>query len=317
MSGRRLAGLLVAACVGLAVPAALADVPAGATAIEEGERGVELYEQGRWEESLARFRTAEALYHSPVFVLYEARCLRNLNRWKDARRVFARLAAEDLPASAPEQWHAAKRDGAAELTAIDAALPRVVVSIRGATAATRLTVDGRAAKAGVVLDLDPGTHRFSATEAGRETTRTLTLTAGAAQRTVELVLAPASARRAVEAPSATNRGPYVPGVVLAATGGAALLAGGVFGVLALRKGDDTIVSLPASCVDRTCPEGRRREVEAEQDAARGLATASTTLLVGGAIVAATGVVLWLVDPRATEAPPRRSASRRVIAGVEF
>lgn len=311
--------LTFAATVALSAPWASAEEPAAAQAIEEGRTGVELYERSRWEEALARFRTAEALYHSPVFVLYQARCLRHLNRWRDARPLFEKVAAEPLPPTAPDPWAAAQRDATAELAALDAAMPRVVVRLRGGTSAAAAHVDGGRVEVGATVELDPGLHRFTATDRGVATEKNATLEPGRAVQEIVLELPrraagggePSAGERRGAAGRAPDAGPYVPGVALAATGGAALLAGGVLGVLALRRADDTITTLPDSCVGRVCPEGRRSQITGDQDAARSLATASTALMIGGAVVTATGVVLWLVDPRATRPP------RTAIRGVAF
>src|SRR5690349_2715550 len=85
--------------------------PTSTVAVDRGNEGVALYEAGRWDEALARFAEAEALYHSPVFVLYTARTLRNAGRLRDARDTYHRLVAEPIAADAPALWHQAQTDG--------------------------------------------------------------------------------------------------------------------------------------------------------------------------------------------------------------
>jgi hypothetical protein len=289
---------------------------AGTHAIQKGEQGLALYEQGKWSEALERFREAESLYHSPVFGLYTARALRNAGRLLEAREAFRALVAEKLEPSAPELWRQAQRDGVTELAALEMNIPTAIVTVRGGTQATALTIDGRPIAAGVSIELDPGTHHVVANDGARSATRDVTLAVGAREQRI-VVKFPSPAARTPAPPPEKPRassGPYVPGLVVAGIGGATLLAGGVVGILALNKKSDTRDNLPVTCVETTCPESREDEVEAEADKARNLGTAADVLFVTGGIVTAVGIGMLVFVPRdepnvAVLASPRGGAVR--------
>jgi|SoiMethySBSTD1v2_1073268.scaffolds.fasta_scaffold05171_11 hypothetical protein len=264
---------------------------AGARAIERGNEGIALYEHGKWNEALERFKEAEALYHSPVFVLYTARSLRNTGRLLEARDTLQRLLAEKLDRSAPEQWKKAQADAREELIDLQNRVPSALIQVDGGSASTRLTVDERQVAPGGVVELDPGAHRAVATDGGRSKTENFTLAPGEQRRRVVLQLASATAPMARD-----QAGLYVPGLILAGVGGAAMITGGVFGVLALNEKADVRDNLPAGCDGTTCPRSKQGEIEDRIDSARNLGTAADVLLISGAAVAATGIGLMIWAP---------------------
>ncbi|HEX6764920.1 MAG TPA: hypothetical protein VF103_05565, partial [Polyangiaceae bacterium] len=284
----------------------------GARAIEKGNQGIELYEQGKWNEALERFRRAESIYHSPVFVLYAARTLRNAGRLLEARAEFRRLLAEPLGPTAPELWKQAQRDGGAELAALEATIPSVVVDVEGGSPTTRLAVDDRPAAPGEHIDLEPGRHRLVATDGTRTNTQEFSVVAGERERVVLVKLPPATASAVRTAAPAEPRTRWsVPGLVLVGTGGAALVAGGIVGVVALKKKNDVRENLPEDCQGTTCPVSKKDEVEAQADTARSLGTVANVLIVGGGVAAAAGVgfLIWgsEKEPAVTARVSTRSA----------
>jgi hypothetical protein len=294
---------------------------AGARAIELGNEGVALYEQGKWAEALARFREAESYHHSPVFVLYAARSLRNAGRLLDARAVLWRLVSETLEASAPASWKEARAHGRVELDALEESIPSVVISIMDGSPATRVLIGDRPVAAGEPIELDPGVHRLIARDSGRTQVATFTLAPGARSERVVVRLTPIAnpsrSRSADRVVADGKEGVYLPGVVVAATGGAAMLTGAVIGVLALRKKSDAEAALPASCAGRTCPRSRQIEIEERVRAARNLGTVADMLLIGGAAAVATGAALLLFNGGDGPAVRAGVSSREGLVGVRF
>jgi hypothetical protein len=291
---RRLAGLAVAlflfvTLVATPAPAQAPDWPSPAEqAIAKGKEGVALYEKGQWKSALALFLEADAIYHSPVLVLYAARSQRNLGRLLAARRLYRALAAEPVDPSAAEPWKKAQMDGAAELRAVEAEIPRLTVIVLGAPGA-RLTVDGKARRAGTAFEIDPGPHRVVLAHDGRTHTRSVTLRRGERAHNEEFDLRP---------PSGAIK---VAGVVLTVVGGAAMIAGGIMGGVALSRAD--AIELPASCVgvdDIHCPPYEQQGIEQSYDGVRTLASVSDGFLFGGAAIAVVGVVLLIVDATSEE-----------------
>src|SRR5262245_45324754 len=95
-------------------PAEPADSPERARALELGRQGLAHYNERRWVDAYERFERAEALVHSPVFVLYMARSKRELRELKNARVLYERIAAPAEP-NEPETWQVARREAESEL----------------------------------------------------------------------------------------------------------------------------------------------------------------------------------------------------------
>jgi hypothetical protein len=295
------------------------DAGSGSRAIEVGNEGIALYEQQRWNDALERFRQADALYHSPVFVLYTARVLQNSGRLLEARESFHALVNERLEASAPEQWQAAQRDGAVELGELEAKIPSVRVTVTGASASVRLAIDGRSAPLDESVELDPGRHQAVVADGSRRREQDFVAVAGRRDVTLLVELSPAAAvpseRQAVRDAGHEPRSPpsalRVTGFVATGVGGAALIAGGVVGVMALNKKSHLVDSLPASCSETTCPPSAQANVEARTEEVQDLAKAADVLFIGGATVAALGLALVVFAPPEVA---KRDAAVSVRAG---
>lgn len=232
---------------------------AGAAAIEKGRRGISLYEHGDWPAAFEQFETAEALYHSPVFLLYAARSLRNAGRLREAKAWFSRLTAEPLDASAPELWQRAQEDGRVELRKLEEQIRNIE------TAAALAAPSVASPPPPVASPLPP------------------------------VALPPPHAA------VSTGRGYYVPGLVIAGAGGVAIAAGGVVGLLALSRRSALREDLPSSCDGMQCPISQKSSIESSAQTTRDLSVAADALWISGVAVAAVGVVLLLVDPRAQPA----------------
>ncbi len=284
-------------------------------AVEKANAGVALYQDGKWREALALFRQAESLYHSPVFVLYAARCLRSSGELLLARREYQRLLAENLKPDAPSSWVEAQVDGRAELAVLADEIPSVIVTIAGGSAAADISVDGQRVAANRALELDPGAHTFAAFDRGRRVQRVLTLRPkdGLLRVLLELpVVAPGPRKRPPPPERSVERGPNLTGMVVTGLGGTALLAGGVIGVVALGKAASVRNAYPDSCVGSTCPISQRTRIEDDARPVRTLAAVSDVLLISGAVITVTGVVLLLTG---TGAPTRLSVG--APAGFAF
>jgi hypothetical protein len=288
-----------------AQPTPLPAPNAGDLAIEKGREGVQLYERGEWEKALSLFREADALYHSPVFVLYAARSQRSLGRLLEARSIYEALVKETIEASAQATWHKAQIDGAAELKTLEAEIPGVSVVVEGRTLATRATLDGAAITLDAPTAMNPGEHRIIVIDAEQTLSKTITLRRGEGVQRVSFDLTVAKpAPRPVPKP-VPPRPPGEPGmdgwrtlgIVMTTVGGASLVAGAVVGGLALDKASSARATLPPSCTaDRSCASFDEANVNAMFDSAYTLANAADGLLIGGGITAAAGILILILDP---------------------
>jgi hypothetical protein len=298
-----LAALLLGSRAAHAQPA-----PDTARANTLGHEALEAFRKNDWTGAFQRFSLAEQAAHSPVFLLYMARCKRNAGELLAARDLLARAAGEVLPDSATAPWKTARADAGRELGELLARIPSIVVAVRGADAA--VTVDGKPVPPATLrapIRLNPGPHAVVATVAGRApVAATVTLVEGDAPQRVDLVfpevakvVLPEVPKIAPPKPPAEppvlppKRGSLVPGVVGLGVGGAGLLAGVVLSAVAKSKATtatEACKDLPGGGL--SCPTSARPDIELAQT----LATGANVAFVAGGVVAATGLVLVLVRP---------------------
>ena len=288
-------------------------------AIELGRTALDAYARGAWADAYVAFRAAESLAHSPVFVLYMARCSRNSGRLLEARELLRKVAAEQLPVDAPAPWLQAAITAHSELGSLQQLIPSVIVRTVHGPPRTRGAIDGRPAifsEQEREFELDPGQHELAA----GALRRTVQLVEG--RRRVPLILdfavpapdavPPATLQAAVKPAGAFERqGPLVAepdrgmpvprvlGFTLLGAGTAALVAGIATALVAKQKTDE----VKAQCRPR-CP----REVAAEAELASDWAgVATVSFIVAGTGLASGSALLLLV-------PSEDRGTRLAIAG---
>ncbi|MFO0548210.1 MAG: hypothetical protein U0271_07465 [Polyangiaceae bacterium] len=305
-------------CWPLVVCALFALTPAGPLAAQPGEpatlpgdeavalakEGLAFYEAGRWAEALERFRQADQRFPSPVFKLYVARTQRNLQSLLASRELYRQIVAEHLPADAPPSFPQAQADARAELNALELTIPSIVVRAKGLSASAKLQIAGKPASFGVAVELDPGPVVILATDGAVSAESTITLQLSEKNREVELSPPAQGDPKSPKAPESPDSGPglLVPGAILAAIGGASLVAGAITGAFAL----DIDAHIVDECGDS--PSCDYEDLQSDQDSELMLANASTSTLVIGGVLAAVGVVLIAVD--LTSAKPAKPESGR-------
>jgi hypothetical protein len=264
----------------------------GDLAIAKGEQALAAFDRRDWEQALTAFREADQLYHSPVFTLYQARCLKALARLLEASQLLDKTRNEQLPESAPDSWVQAKAEAASELLTLEGEVPRVVIRVRNAIA-PRATLDGNAVELGVAVKADAGEHRVTVTDGARTQSKMVTLRVGSETR-ADLDFEQG------RAPPPHGSGWLATGITLASVGGAGLIAGAIFGGLALDRSATAEASLPPSCTaDKHCPTRDQTAIEAGYQGAYDFAHASDGLFIAGGVLAAAGVVILIVDQTGT------------------
>lgn len=294
-----------------------------ALAITKGQEAVALFEKGRYDEALAKFRQADALYHSPVFVLYAGRSLRQQGRRVEALATLRLVAAENVDEDAPPPWKQARAEAKREIAELAAEIPSMTVTVEGATPRTQVTIDAKPAALGEPIELDPGTHRVHAVDGHRADAKEVTLSAGGGRLDVVLTLPPAPAAAAEVRTTMPTTRPlaepqtklHVPGLVTAGAGAAAMVAGGVVGVLALNRASSARDTLPSTCEGTLCLDSRKEEIESKLAPARRLGAAADVLLITGGIALAVGAYLMIVHRVA--APPSAARATSIGAPLEL
>jgi hypothetical protein len=153
--------------------------------------GAAAMSQQRWADAVDLFTRAESLVHAPPHLLYLGRAYLKLGKLVKARETFQKLTRESLAATAPKVFVSAQAEGATELAALEARVPTLKISLKGAPPNVVVTMDGvkvSPALVGVPLPVDPGEHKLQATAAGFSSgVVTITLKEGA-RGAVELEL---------------------------------------------------------------------------------------------------------------------------------
>lgn len=286
--------------------------PNAAEAVALARGAKERYDQGNWAEALTLFEQAEAKAHSPVLLLYAARCHRNLGHLVRAHATYRQVADEQLPDNAPEPFRQAQRDAKGDLEALEPRLSRVVLDRSRAPASWTIEIDGIPRTGAEPILLDPGKHVLATKEGDAETSRqeftlregeTLPLAVGAATPSEPKPSGPVTpppANQAEEGPTAAD---YAPGIVLLTLGAGGLAAGIATRVIAFQKVSD----VKERCAGNVCLAADRDEIESADT----FQTVSTVAFVVGGVAAATGIVLLVVLPAQRSGP---SVSLRVQPG---
>ena len=283
---------------------AVASLPAfadsSARAKELFEEGQELAKQGKWMEACSKFSDSNKLERNVGTSLNLADCLVHVGKLADAWRLFDEGAAELDRAGKTTRAQLA-RGRADELSGKLATL--TVKIAQNDVGDVTLTIAGRdvPAKQEVTQHLDPGTVIVTATTPGRDPFKTtVTIPAGGAV-TVEV---PAfAAIRPNEEPTPTpttqpgerRRSRVYLGLGMGAVGLIAVGTGIAFNVVAQQRYDDTIHN-PAECKQADPPMCFPGGLAKIADAQALADTGTATIVVGG-IVAVAGGVVWYLAPR--------------------
>lgn len=228
-----------------------------------------------------------------------AQTLRNDRKLLDARaalRICVQPTCKDFIVKGCTDWLAQVEASMPSVVpvATDAAgndLPGVKVLMDGKVLLEK--IDGRS------VDVDPGTHTFSfEAPDGTKAEKEIVVAEGEKQKRVAVTLGPAATSTpAATPPAGTAPVPSEPssgspwktvGLVTAGVGAAGLVAGSVFGVLAL--------SGKSSCGSSSNPCTAGSSDANNNSSAVSNGNISTVLFVAGGVLAAGGVTLWLLAP---------------------
>jgi hypothetical protein len=272
---------------------------APADAIELGHGALDHFDSGQYDSALVLFQRADAIAHSPVFDLYIARCQRELGSLLAARDSYRAVEDEPLAADAPEAWLNARTAARAELSALAARIPSVVVEADFAL--TAMELDGKAvpiSTLGREIELDPGSHRVILRAGKRASERSVHLREG--ERAVRLLFVtaqphePDRARlsalprdRDLALGRASGKKGLGSSLVPILIGSAALVVGATAGVVALVKTEN----LKVRCDGNQC----HPEDEPARDEVYKWASASTIAFGVAGAGLTVGAVLYFTD----------------------
>jgi len=272
-----------------------------ATAVSLAKEAKGKYDRGEWRGALDLFEAAEKRAHSPVLVLYAARCRRNLGQLVAARQLFNQVASEPLGPNAPAPFTAAKREAVTDLKAISARIPILVIDRAAAPSSWRVSVDGVIAVEDQIA-VDPGRRIVRAGSAGTNSFEREIVVEEGAKVTVTIRNGAANATQ----PSNNTDAPLAgDDVAFAASVGPGLIAlgAGTVGVgvgVGLRVvGLNKVSAVKDRCDGNQC----LAEDAAEIEEAETLQTVSSVLFAVGAAGIVTGVALMIALPENAPATP--------------
>ncbi len=301
-------------------PAALADPSPEdiAAARSLGTDGVKLAESGDCKGAIPKLQAAEKLFHAPTTADRLGECQIGVGQLVAGTETLNRVVREVLAPNAPPAFKAAQQRAQTALAAAQPNIAQLKIHVDGAPPdQVTVTVDDEKVPS-VLFDsnrpTDPGTHQVKATatgfadatqsvqlSAGGSGAVTLTLTANAGAAPVPAAVpatalatpGAAPAQRSEPAPESRGHSRALP-IVLLAVGGAGLVVGTAFGVVALG----TKSSLDSACTNKTCPSSSQSNINA-------LTTQAWVSNIGfgvGIVAAALGVY-FLVKPPGDDAKP--------------
>jgi PEGA domain-containing protein len=298
-----------------------------AAATAEFDRGRALMKQHKYKDACAAFEHSQQLDPQNGTLFNLAECNSHVGKIATAWLAYRDLGTTDT--NAGRRGEAARR--AAEL---EKRLPKLLVLVDSAPPGLTVTINGNPATSlvGVASPVDLGDYAVHATAPGFAAFdgKTSVVDEGKTVRyTIELepsrakpepVPAPVVKPEPIGTPEPRVDKPETPptshrtrnGAIVAAVGGVALVAGVGFGLQARSQWNDA----EALCPNHVCPTtDARMRGDALVDSARGDATWSTALVVGGAAIAAAGVYLIVTAHPAPTTAWLTATSNGAMAGV--
>jgi hypothetical protein len=285
------------------------------------DSGLARMREGRFAEGCAQLEQSLELDRAVGAMMYLAECYERLDRLASAWLMFREAASQARAEGQMERWHTSETRAAQ----LEPKLPRFVVQVAAANSMPGLEIklNGELVPStafGVPLPVDPGESRLEARAPGyrgfsleRSAAKgeTVTVQVPALVMAPSEVVAPPTASRPVTTPSAaamiqppppprndeSSSGSWQKPLAIgsAGIGLVALGIGTYFGVRAITLDNAADELCPSP--DNVCDDARGRSYEDDANSAASLAN---VFLIGGGVFAATGLVLWLTAPSASE-----------------
>jgi len=297
---RRIGWLTLVAGLFVTGAAAAADEPVSAEALRHFKAGVALLQDpdgARYEDAYREFKAAYATSPSPKILGNIGYCALKLERDGEAIAAYTRYLRE-VPDVDPAEAAQIARD----VDTLRAGLVHLALTVEGIGAIVtdkRIPVRGEPitnlygpVNGSIELGLRPG-HHVIQVKVGTDVLETWEFDAQPAANLSRTV-----ARKSA-AEASHKRSQVMPWIVTG-VGGATLAAGGVFGLVTLGK----VSTIESHCPNNQCPPSYA--LGPAQDDVRHFVRVTDTLLIGGGVIAATGVGLLIWSSSGGSESPRPS-----------
>jgi len=244
------------------------------------------YALGHYEDAIDAWERAYALDPRPALQYNLAQAYGRLGHVEEEQRALTAYVEGALAAgvSPDDEQIVGSR---ARLVAIGDRIRRTGVQLSGVPEGASVRIDDATVEyqVGESIPVAPGAHRIVVEHDGHEDFNTSVVVRAGETMVVPVMLE----RETATATSAADEEGGSPlrtiGIAGLAIGGAGLVAGGVLGVLALQKSDGVYAG------------------SADADSARSMALGADIALIGGGVIAATGLVLVIVGRPDDEQEP--------------
>jgi hypothetical protein len=286
--------IIVAALV--AAGPVLADDKADAVALFD--EGIREMKAGNFAKACAAFEKSDRLKADSGTRGSLARCYERIERDASAYKLWT-----DLSKTAPANLRA---DAAANATRLEPRLPKYVLRVPFKQT-IQVTIDGAVVDStpGVEVPIDAGKHVVEANAAGYNAWKyEYTAVLGQLEELAIVLVKPQQASEPERpptkipedtSPSSSRR---TIGIAVTAVGGAILVGGAVFGVIAKSRNDDA-KDICGGDID-SCDPARLADAQDKVDAARKAGNLSTIGFIAGGAAVVTGVVLFVTAPKSTK-----------------
>jgi hypothetical protein len=273
---------------------------------------------GKYAEACPKFADSERLGPSVATLLNLANCWEKLGRTASAWATFREAASAANAAGRKEYLSTALR----RADALAPKLARLTLTVPQPVPGLQVKRDGVAVDAaewGAAIPVDPGAHSIEASAPGRKPwTISVEVAQDGAQASAtvpSLEELPADAAAAGNAPSAPSvavtattpaagtanpdvtssskggSGQRIAGAVVAGVGVAAVVVGGVVGLVAKGKYNDSLSNCETSNPNLCSQPGL-----SQRDDARSAGDAASVLMIAGAAAVVAGAVVWFTAP---------------------
>jgi hypothetical protein len=261
------------------------------------DEALALRDQGRWQDSCARFRESMAADAAVGTLLNVAGCSVKEGKLTQAIEEYERLEEINTRTRDPDRQRNVQEQANTALKDLKRRLPRLVLKISPASAAARVIVDGKAvpiAAAGEPLLVDAGAHVIEVEAPGFARARAAITIKEGEQTVVPIDLLSG------DAGSSGGADLRIAGWVVSATGAGALAGGAILFVLAGDRASRVRDECGPAADPPSCPLGSAARANAISSEGEDFAIGSYSLLAIGGAALVTGVALIIADSAAAD-----------------
>lgn len=274
---------------------------------ELGKEGMKLADQGKCEQAIDKLARAEKLFHAPTILTRLGECQVKTGKLVAGTESLQRVVHEPLPDKAPPQFIKARDKAQKILNDVQSKIAKLKINVNApAKTEVAIKIDGEVVSSALIgadRPTDPGEHFIEATAPGfLKSSETVVLKeGGSGEVTLNMKVDPDAPpppppddHRDVAnpppsiPPQQSGSGLRTAGIVVLGVGGAGVVLGAIFGLVAVGNKSDLDKTCP---VKDMCPPGTQGKI----DSANTMGWVSTIGFVAGGVAVAVGATMILIS----------------------